>query len=119
MGRSRWRGWFFRTIFPAVERNAGDRLARLVPDLVRARIVRHYLERTAGEDHDACERLQEVAAQAGRQPILGAQETRVGWFTKPTTASCWTAPSGLTPSPRTPAARSGGARRRSATSRCG
>ena len=79
-GRSRWRGWFFRTIFPAVERNAGDRLARLVPDLVRARIVRHYLERTAGEDHDACERLQEVAAQAGRQPILGAQETRVGWF---------------------------------------
>jgi phenylpropionate dioxygenase-like ring-hydroxylating dioxygenase large terminal subunit len=79
-GRTKWRGWFYRTIFPAADRSRLDRLLRPVPDPVRARIVRHYLERVAGQDHQTCDRWQEVAAQAGRQPILGAQEERVGWF---------------------------------------
>ncbi|MBV8406620.1 MAG: Rieske 2Fe-2S domain-containing protein [Alphaproteobacteria bacterium] len=79
-GRSEWRGWFYRTIFPAADRSARDRLLRPFPDAIRARVVRRSLECIARQDHAACERLQEVAGQAGKHPILGAQETRIGWF---------------------------------------
>ena len=78
--QTRWRGWFYPTRFPAADETALDRLLRPLSEPVRARIVRHYIERTAREDHAACERLQEVAWQGGHHPILGAQETRVGWF---------------------------------------
>jgi phenylpropionate dioxygenase-like ring-hydroxylating dioxygenase large terminal subunit len=79
-GRSRWRGWYFRTIFPVADRSTRDRLLRPVPEAIRACIVRRGVERIARQDHETCERLQEVAGQAGTHPILGAQETRIGWF---------------------------------------
>jgi len=78
--RSKSRGWFYCTIFPPADRKVLDRLLRPIPDLVRARVIRYFAERTGNEDDAACERLQEVAAQAGRHPRLGKYETRVGWF---------------------------------------
>ena len=47
---------------------------------MRARAVRFYQDRTAREDHEVCERLQRVAGQIEGWPILGSQETRIGWF---------------------------------------
>jgi len=78
--RSKWRGWFFPTTFPAANESALERRFRRFSEPIRARIVRHYLEKIAAEDHAACERLQEVAHQAAQPPILGSQEVRVGWF---------------------------------------
>ncbi|MFO1080059.1 MAG: Rieske 2Fe-2S domain-containing protein [Reyranellaceae bacterium] len=79
-GRSLWRGWVFRTVFPVRLRNLAERLAQPVPEPIRAHLVRRGLERIANQDHEACERLQEVAAQAGGNPLLGAQEERLAWF---------------------------------------
>lgn len=73
-------GWFFRTNFLMDEERPFDRLIRPLSELVRARIVRYYIEQTGDEDHRACERWQTVAHQIKSWPMLGAQETRVGWF---------------------------------------
>jgi hypothetical protein len=78
--QSKWRGWFFPTNFPAAGETRLQRLFRPFSEPIRARIVRHHIEKIGNEDHVTCERLQEVFAQAGRQPILGSQEARVGWF---------------------------------------
>jgi phenylpropionate dioxygenase-like ring-hydroxylating dioxygenase large terminal subunit len=74
------KGWFFRTKFLENEERTLDRLMRPFSEPIRARIVRYYIERTGDEDHRACERWQAIAHQINRWPILGTQETRVGWF---------------------------------------
>jgi phenylpropionate dioxygenase-like ring-hydroxylating dioxygenase large terminal subunit len=78
--RTKWRGWFFPTNFPTANLSALRRAFRPLTELIRARVVRYSLEKVGNQDHAACERLQEVAHQFTQPPILGSQETRVGWF---------------------------------------
>jgi len=78
--RSRWRCWTFAAPFPAIQETPISRLMRPLTEPFRARLVRYSTERIGNEDHVACERLQEVAHQAGPHPLLGGQEERVGWF---------------------------------------
>jgi phenylpropionate dioxygenase-like ring-hydroxylating dioxygenase large terminal subunit len=94
-GRSKWRGWFYPTIFPVPE-TALERRLRRYTEPIRARIVRRHIEKIAHEDHAVCERLQEVAHQA-EPPILGAQEVRVGWFQE-----AYEQTMGITQRPRNP-----------------
>jgi hypothetical protein len=42
--------------------------------------VRYYVDKTGRQDYAACERLQTVAHQIDRWPILGTQEKRIEWF---------------------------------------
>ena len=74
------RGWFRRAEFIQDERGGIEPFLQPVIEPWRARAVRFYQDRTAREDHDACERLQSVAHQIEGEPILGSQETRIGWF---------------------------------------
>jgi hypothetical protein len=79
-GRTNLRGWFYRTRFLADEESALNRLIRPISEPIRARIVRYYIDKIAGQDHVACERLQTVAHQIDKWPILGSQEKRIEWF---------------------------------------
>lgn len=79
-GRSDHRGWYFPTQFPATGERAIDRIFRPLGEPIRARVVRHYMQKILDEDRVACERLQTVAHQIDRAPILGWQEKRIGWF---------------------------------------
>ena len=79
-GKCEHRGWFHRAEFLPVEGSALEKLAQPWVERVRARAVRFYQDRTAREDHEVCERLQRVARQIEGWPILGSQETRIGWF---------------------------------------
>lgn len=82
-GRSRVRGWFAPTALAADgENSVFHRALRYWPltEPINAAIVRHYIRKTAEEDHRACAQLQSVAHQVNRRPIFGAQEERVGWF---------------------------------------
>jgi hypothetical protein len=78
-GRTEQRGWFFRTKFLADE-SAFDRLHLPFSELIRARIIKYYIDKIGDEDHRACEKLQRVAHQVDKWPILGSQEKRIGWF---------------------------------------
>jgi phenylpropionate dioxygenase-like ring-hydroxylating dioxygenase large terminal subunit len=55
-------------------------LGRMLGDPVRSSIVRRYVEMVLREDNRVCERIQAVAHQVGRPPLLGKLEERVGWF---------------------------------------
>lgn len=78
-GRSRQRGWFYRTKI-AVEETALEKFIEPISEIIRPRIVRRVIERIGDEDHRACEQLQSVAAQADAWPILSSQEKRIEWF---------------------------------------
>lgn len=78
--RSNHRGWFFPTQLPAPGERAIDRIFRPFGEPIRARIVRHHMQKILDEDRIACERLQTVAHQIDSAPLLGWQEKRVGWF---------------------------------------
>jgi len=54
--------------------------ARALADMVRSSIVRRYVETVLREDNLVCERLQGVAHQVRRPPLLGRLEERIGWF---------------------------------------
>jgi phenylpropionate dioxygenase-like ring-hydroxylating dioxygenase large terminal subunit len=69
------RAWAYPAPFP------GRRSwTRRVSDPVRAAIVRRYVEMVLREDNRVCERIQGIAHQIGRAPLLGRLEERIGWF---------------------------------------
>jgi phenylpropionate dioxygenase-like ring-hydroxylating dioxygenase large terminal subunit len=72
-------GWLFQTRLPVKER-ALDRWTRPVSDLVRARLVRHFVKKIGDEDRQACEQMQTIAHQFEGAPILSAHEKRIEWF---------------------------------------
>jgi hypothetical protein len=47
---------------------------------VRSLIVRHYVAAVLREDNLVCERIQGIAHQIRRGPMLGRLEERIGWF---------------------------------------
>lgn len=51
-----------------------------VSELIRGPIVGHFIGKVLREDQGACEKLQTVAHQIRRRPIVGALEERVAWF---------------------------------------
>ncbi|MCW5733933.1 MAG: Rieske 2Fe-2S domain-containing protein [Enhydrobacter sp.] len=53
---------------------------RALTDPVRSFIVRQYIAMVLREDNLVCERIQGVAHQIGRAPLLGRLEERIGWF---------------------------------------
>ena len=79
-GRTLQRGWFYRTKMLANEEGILSSLIRPIYEPIRARIVRHYIDKITREDNVICEALQSVAHQADGAPILGKQEQRIGWF---------------------------------------
>ncbi len=78
-GRSRQRGWFYKVKIP-VKETEFEKFVEPISEMIRSRIVRHFIERTGNEDHRACEQLQSVAAQVDAWPILSSQEKRIEWF---------------------------------------
>jgi len=81
-GRTRVKAWFAPTRHVAGFESFFHRLLRLWPLTAptHALIVRHYIRKTAEEDHAACARLQLASHQIDGWPILGAQEERIRWF---------------------------------------
>lgn len=53
---------------------------RALTDPVRSSIVRRYVATVMREDGLVCERIQGIARQIGRPPLLGRLEERIGWF---------------------------------------
>jgi len=54
--------------------------ARMLSDSVRSPIIKRYVAMVVREDNLVCERIQKVAHQIGRPPLLGRLEERIGWF---------------------------------------
>jgi len=77
--RTDFRGWSFTAPFEA-DRSWLAHAARPVTDPFRHRVFHHYFKRVVNEDAAVCERMQAVAHQIDRPPLLGAQEERIGWF---------------------------------------
>jgi phenylpropionate dioxygenase-like ring-hydroxylating dioxygenase large terminal subunit len=69
------RAWAYPAPFP--ERRSWS---RTLSDPVRSSIVRRYVEMVLREDNLVCERIQGIAHQIGRAPLLGRLEERIGWF---------------------------------------
>jgi phenylpropionate dioxygenase-like ring-hydroxylating dioxygenase large terminal subunit len=79
--RTTVRGWFYRTQFPPDETTKHFFWkTRPFTRAFRNRIVRRHVEKIADEDHRACEKLQSVAHQIDRWPLLAWQEERIAWF---------------------------------------
>jgi phenylpropionate dioxygenase-like ring-hydroxylating dioxygenase large terminal subunit len=78
--RSLMRTWYFPAPFPADGQNWRTRLIRalLAPWLPFA--VRYYHGTVSREDHQVCERIQSVAHQIEKFPILSLHEQRIRWF---------------------------------------
>ncbi len=73
--RTNLRGWLYPAPFP------GRRSwTRALGERVRAAVVKPYVEMVLREDNLVCERIQEVAHQIGRAPLIGRLEERIGWF---------------------------------------
>jgi len=51
-----------------------------VSELIRCRTVGYFIGKVLREDQVVCEKLQTVAHQIRRRPIVGALEERVAWF---------------------------------------
>jgi hypothetical protein len=73
------RGWFFPSPFDA-NFSWWARFTRPITDLVRHSIYRRHFQRVIQEDVVVCERIQSVAHQIDRPPLLGAFEKRIAWF---------------------------------------
>ncbi|MBU8874725.1 Rieske 2Fe-2S domain-containing protein [Reyranella sp. MMS21-HV4-11] len=56
------------------------RWTRPLSDPIRRRLIWRTVRRIMREDHQACERLQLVAHQVHRAPLLSVLEERIGWF---------------------------------------
>lgn len=54
--------------------------ASALTDPVRSFIVQRYVAMVLREDNLVCERIQGIAHQIGRAPMLGGLEERIGWF---------------------------------------
>jgi phenylpropionate dioxygenase-like ring-hydroxylating dioxygenase large terminal subunit len=74
-----FRSWSFPAPF-AAPLSWPERATRPVTDLFRHPIYFHYYKRVVREDIAVCERLQKVAHQVDRAPLLGALEERIAWY---------------------------------------
>lgn len=74
-----FRSWSYPSPF-ATDLSWFARTARPITDIFRRRIYFHYYKRVVNEDVAVCERIQEVAHQIDKAPLLGAQEERIAWF---------------------------------------
>ncbi|SKA42167.1 Phenylpropionate dioxygenase, large terminal subunit [Enhydrobacter aerosaccus] len=74
-----YRSWSYPSPFEA-DLSRFARAKRFVTDIFRRPIYQYYFNRVVREDVAVCERLQEVAHQVDRRPLLGAQEERIAWF---------------------------------------
>lgn len=77
--RTAFRSWSYPAPF-AADFSWFARATRPITDLFRHPIYFHYYKRVVDEDAAVCERIQEVAHQIEKAPLLGAQEERIGWF---------------------------------------
>jgi phenylpropionate dioxygenase-like ring-hydroxylating dioxygenase large terminal subunit len=77
--RSVIRAWLYPAPFPA-DRSPLDERTRALTDPLRRLLVAHYFRKIAREDHEVCERIQEIAHQLDAAPIIGALEERIAWF---------------------------------------
>jgi len=77
--RTTFRSWSYPAPF-ATDFSWFARLTRPITDLFRRPIYMHYYRRVVDEDMAVCERIQEVAHQIDKPPLLGAQEERIAWF---------------------------------------
>ncbi len=77
--RTAFRAWLFTAPFESGRRRSAQ-ATRPITDPFRRRIYRHYFNRVVNEDASVCERIQTVAHQIDKVPMLGAREERVGWF---------------------------------------
>jgi phenylpropionate dioxygenase-like ring-hydroxylating dioxygenase large terminal subunit len=77
--RSELRAWLYPAPFPA-DRTPLEERTRLLIDPIRRLAVAHYFRKIAREDHQVCERLQEIAHQLEAPPIISALEERIVWF---------------------------------------
>lgn len=77
--RTAFRAWLFTAPFESGRRRFAQ-ATRPITDPFRRRIYRHYFNRVVNEDASVCERIQTVAHQIDKVPMLGAREERVGWF---------------------------------------
>jgi hypothetical protein len=77
--RTAVRGWYwpapFQSDLPRLQR-----VMRPITDIFRRPIYGHYFKQIVHEDAVVCERIQEVAHQIDRAPLLGAMEQRIAWF---------------------------------------
>jgi phenylpropionate dioxygenase-like ring-hydroxylating dioxygenase large terminal subunit len=78
--RTVMRSWFFPASFPRKSRGLLRDLLFGYAALWLPLAVRYFGGRVAGEDQEACERLQSIADQVDGPPILGRQEERIAWF---------------------------------------
>lgn len=74
------RRWFYPAPFPLADRGFFRNLLSGYVALWLPLAVRHFAGRIGAEDREACEKLQSVARQIRRNPILGLQEERIAWF---------------------------------------
>jgi phenylpropionate dioxygenase-like ring-hydroxylating dioxygenase large terminal subunit len=77
--RSAVRAWYFPSPFEPRTGVLRDAVRALTRPFLN-RIIARYVRRVLAEDHAVCEAMQPHAAQVDRPPLLGRQETRVGWF---------------------------------------
>jgi phenylpropionate dioxygenase-like ring-hydroxylating dioxygenase large terminal subunit len=77
--RTKFRSWSFPSPFDA-NFSWVARTTRPLTDLLRRPIYAYYYERVVREDITVCERLQRVAKQIDRPPLVGALEQRIAWF---------------------------------------
>ncbi len=77
--RSQLRAWLYPAPFPA-DRSKRDERTRPLTDPLRRLAVAHYFRKISREDHEVCERTQEIAHQLGEPPMIGALEERIVWF---------------------------------------
>ena len=77
--RTAFRSWSYPAPF-ASDFSWFARATRPITDVFRRPIYMHYYNRVVNEDAAVCERIQEVAHQIDKPPILGAQEERIAWF---------------------------------------
>ncbi|MBL8523598.1 MAG: Rieske 2Fe-2S domain-containing protein [Betaproteobacteria bacterium] len=77
--RTTFRSWSYPAPF-ATDSSWFTRVTRPISDLFRRPIYMHYYKRVVVEDITVCERIQEVAHQIDRPPMLCALEERIDWF---------------------------------------
>ncbi|HYD07788.1 MAG TPA: SRPBCC family protein [Reyranella sp.] len=77
--RTAFRSWSFPTPFEE-DLSWFGRATRPITDRFRRPLYFHYYKQVVRQDIAVCERLQTVAHQIDRAPMLGALEERIAWF---------------------------------------
>jgi len=77
--RTTFRSWSYPAPFVA-DFSWFARTTRPITDFFRRPIYLHYFKRVVNEDMAVCEKIQEVAHQIDKAPLLGLQEERIAWF---------------------------------------